>query len=137
MVLGVGVWQTMETGAIDRTETERVSVGSDGLFFGFLFGGRDRPDCCWEEEGNWRNISQQEFISKFNGSRSMKRSVAGGAVYIGDGRGKGEGRREVVITSEAREQGGARHVGDGRRGLVWSPDSPGGQSRTTGIGRAG
>ena len=37
MVLGVGVWQTMETGVIDRTGTERVSVGSDGLFFGFLF----------------------------------------------------------------------------------------------------
>ena len=64
----------------------------------------------------------------------MKRSVAGGAVYIGDGRGKGEGRREVVITSEAREQGGARHVGDGRRGLVWSPDSPG---RDDGEDRAG
>ena len=35
----------------------------------------------------------------------MKRSVAGGAVYIGDGRGKGEGRSEVVIRSEAVSKG--------------------------------
>lgn len=46
--------------------SERVSKGLDYLvqcFLGVFFGRTDQPDCCWEEERNWRYIPNKNLYS--------------------------------------------------------------------------